>query len=75
VGGQAPYPLRQCQFEFTQATGPRGRAAAKVRHGLLHLTLDVPTDDQLLDWSNTVLSPSQITSPSSRTTAKWPAKR
>jgi hypothetical protein len=25
-----------------------------VRHGLLHLTLDVPTDDQLLDWANTV---------------------
>jgi hypothetical protein len=25
-----------------------------VRHGLLHLTLDVPEDDQLLDWANTV---------------------
>ena len=57
VGGQSPYPLRQCQFEFTQATDQRGRAAAKVRHGLLHLTLDVPEDDQLLDWANTVHKP------------------
>jgi hypothetical protein len=57
VDGQPPYPLRQCQFEFTQATDQRGRAAAKVRHGLLHLTLDVPTDDQLLDWANTVHKP------------------
>lgn len=57
VDGQTPYPLRQCQFEFTQATDQRGRAAAKVRHGLLHLTLDVPTDDQLLDWANTVHKP------------------
>jgi len=54
VGGQSLYRLRQCQFAFTQATDPRGRAAAKVRHGLLHLTLDVPDDDQLLDWANTV---------------------
>jgi len=57
VDGQTPYPLRQCQFEFTQATDQRGRAAAKVRHGLLHLTLDVPPDDQLLDWANTVHKP------------------
>jgi hypothetical protein len=57
VDGQPPYPLRQCQFEFTQVTDQRGRAAAKVRHGLLHLTLDVPTDDQLLDWANTVHKP------------------
>ena len=57
VGGLSLYPLRQCQFEFTQATDQRGRAAAKVRHGLLHLTLDVPEDDQLLDWANTVHKP------------------
>jgi hypothetical protein len=57
VDGQMPYPLRQCQFGFTQATDPRGRAAAKVRHGLLHLTLDVPSDDQLLDWANTIYKP------------------
>jgi hypothetical protein len=56
VGGQT-YPLRQCQFEFTQATDQRGRAAAKVRHGLLHLTLDVPENDQILDWANTVHKP------------------
>ena len=28
-----------------------------MRHGLLHLTLDVPPDDQLLDWANTVHKP------------------
>lgn len=28
-----------------------------MRHGLLHLTLDVPTDDHLLDWANTVHKP------------------
>jgi hypothetical protein len=28
-----------------------------VRHGLLHLTLDVPPDDQLLDWANTIHKP------------------
>lgn len=47
------YPLRQCQFEFEQATDPRGRVVAKVRHGQLHLTLDVPHNDLLLDWANT----------------------
>jgi hypothetical protein len=36
------YPLRKCQFEFEQATNGRGRVVAKVRHGQLHLTLDVP---------------------------------
>ena len=57
LDGQTPYPLRQCQFEFTQATDQRGRAATKVRHGLLQLTLDVPENDQLLDWANTVHKP------------------
>jgi hypothetical protein len=47
------YPLRLCQFEFEQATDSRGRVVAKVRHGQLHLTLDVPHDDQLLNWANT----------------------
>ena len=28
-----------------------------MRHDLLHLTLDVPEDDQLLDWANTVHKP------------------
>ncbi|RZK30079.1 MAG: hypothetical protein EOO63_07625 [Hymenobacter sp.] len=28
-----------------------------MRHGLLHFTLDVPTDDQLLDWAHTVHKP------------------
>jgi len=51
------YPLRQCQFGFTQATDPRGRVQAKVRHGLLHLTLDVPDTDLLLDWAHTAHKP------------------
>ena len=51
------YPVRQCQFGFTQAIDQRGRVQAKVRHGLLYLTLDVPTDDQLLDWANAAYKP------------------
>lgn len=47
------YPLRQCQFGFEQTTYARGRVVAKVRHGQLHLTLNVPPDDLLLDWANT----------------------
>jgi hypothetical protein len=51
------YPLRQCEFGFTQATDPRGRVQAKVRHGLLHLTLDVPDTDLLLDWAHAAHKP------------------
>jgi hypothetical protein len=47
------YPVRDCAYEFTQATSERGRVVAKVRHGLVRLTLDVPDDDQLLDWAAT----------------------
>lgn len=47
----ATYPLRQCNYEFTQATDERGRVVAKMRHGLLHLTLDVPENEQLLAWA------------------------
>ncbi len=56
VAGQT-YPVRQCQFGFEQAIDARGRVQAKVRHGLLYLTLDVPDDDQLLDWANTAHKP------------------
>ena len=49
--------MRQCQFGFDQATDARGRVVAKVRHGLLHLTLDVPDDGVLLDWANTAHKP------------------
>jgi hypothetical protein len=56
IAGQT-YPLRQCQFGFTQATDQRGRVQAKVRHGLLHLTLDVPDTDLLLDWAHTAHKP------------------
>jgi hypothetical protein len=41
VAGQR-YPVRQCTYEFTQATDPRGRVSARVRTGLVYLTLDVP---------------------------------
>ncbi len=47
------YPVRSCTYEFSQATDGRGRVAAKVRHGLVRLTLDVPDDDLLLAWANT----------------------
>jgi len=52
VAGQR-YPVRQCTYEFTQATDPRGRVMARVRMGLVYLTLDVPTNDVLLDWAAT----------------------
>lgn len=47
------YSVRQCTYEFTQATDPRGRVMARVRMGLVYLTLDVPTNDVLLDWAAT----------------------
>jgi hypothetical protein len=52
VAGQT-YPVRWCRFGFEQATHERGRVRGKVRHGLLHLTLDVPEGDQLLTWAST----------------------
>lgn len=51
------YPIRYCEFGFTQATSARGRVQAKTRHGLLHLTLDVPHNDQLLAWATTPHKP------------------
>jgi hypothetical protein len=51
------YPVRHCTYEFTQATSERGRVVAKVRHGLVHLTLDVPADDKLLDWAHAPYKP------------------
>lgn len=56
VGGRT-YPVRTCSFDFTQATNEHGRVAAKVRHGLLHLTLDVPDDGLLLDWGTAAHKP------------------
>jgi hypothetical protein len=53
----ATYPVRYCAYEFTQATSERGRVVAKVRHGLVRLTLDVPDDDKLLDWAHTPYKP------------------
>jgi hypothetical protein len=51
------YPVRSCQFEFAQATGGRGRATAKVRHGTVQLSLDVPDSDFLLNWGATAYKP------------------
>ena len=51
------YPVRTCQFKFTQATGERGRVNAKVRHGLVYLSLDVPDDEVLADWGNATHKP------------------
>lgn len=53
----ATYPVRHCAYEFTQATSERGRVVAKVRHGLVRLTLDVPDDDKLLDWAHSSYKP------------------
>ncbi|MGI4733903.1 MAG: type VI secretion system tube protein TssD [Janthinobacterium lividum] len=52
VDGQT-YPVVLCTYSFTQATGARGRANERVRHGLLELVLDVPAGDQLLLWAAT----------------------
>ena len=51
------YSVRSCSFEFTQATNERGRVMTKVRHGLMHLTLDVPDDAVLLAWGTTAHKP------------------
>lgn len=53
----ATYPVRTCSYEFTQATSERGRVVAKVRHGLVLLMLDVPTDDLLLAWAHAPYQP------------------
>ncbi len=56
VSGQT-YPVRSCFFDFSQATNERGRVTARVRHGLVHLMLDVPDDELLLDWGTTAHKP------------------
>ena len=35
----------------------RGRVMVKVRHGLVHVTLDVPNDARLLAWGTTAHQP------------------
>ena len=47
------YPVILCTYNFTQATGSRGRVRERVRHGLLELVLDVPAGDQLMLWAAT----------------------
>ncbi|WP_052732399.1 type VI secretion system tube protein TssD [Hymenobacter terrenus] len=56
VEGQR-YPLQRGTYTFTQATNERGRVVAKVRPGLVELTLDVPDDERLLAWANTPYKP------------------
>lgn len=51
------YPVWSCTYEFRQATSERGRVLAKVRHGLVQLTLDVPHDEVLLAWAATPHKP------------------
>ena len=45
------FPVVHCTYAFSQATSERGRAAAKVRSGLITLHLDVPDSDALLAWA------------------------
>ncbi|WP_310397800.1 type VI secretion system tube protein TssD [Hymenobacter sp.] len=45
------FAVVHCTYEFSQAISERGRAAAKVRSGLIALQLDVPDGDQLLAWA------------------------
>ena len=43
----------RCHYACHQSVDARGRVNAKVRHDLLHLTVDVPADDALLAWAAT----------------------
>ena len=45
------YRVVRAHYACAQSTDARGRVNAKVRHELLHLTLDVPDDDALLAWA------------------------
>jgi|GEM_PF-554101 len=51
------YRVMHCHYGASQATDARGRASARVRHDLLHLTVDVPDGDELLDWAATPHKP------------------
>lgn len=51
------YRVVHCHYGASQSTDARGRVNAKVRHDLLHLTVDVPDDDELLHWAATIHKP------------------
>jgi len=51
------YRVVHFHYGASQATDARGRVNAKVRHNLLHLTADVPDDDELLNWAATIHKP------------------
>lgn len=48
VAGHA-FPVRRADFSVHQDTDHRGRVVGKVRHGPLHLTLDVPREVAVLE--------------------------
>ncbi|UOQ52603.1 type VI secretion system tube protein TssD [Hymenobacter cellulosivorans] len=52
-------PMLQCSYSFQQTTDARGRVAARVRQGPLHLVLDVPDvgGELLLSWAATSFKP------------------
>lgn len=45
------FPIENCSYEFTQRADGRGRASAKVRSGLISLSLVVPDSDALIVWA------------------------
>lgn len=45
------FPLHSFDYEASQATDERGRVVAKVRRGLVSVTLDEPHTDFLLSWA------------------------
>jgi hypothetical protein len=51
------YRVVRCHYGASQSTDARGRVNAKVRHDLLHLTVDVPDNDDLLHWAATAHKP------------------
>ncbi len=51
------YRAVRCHYACSQPTDARGRVSAKVRHNLLHLTVDVPDGDELLQWAATPHKP------------------
>ena len=51
------YRVVRCHYAASQSTDARGRVNAKVRHDLLHLTVDVPDGDELLHWAATAHKP------------------
>ncbi|PJJ59368.1 type VI secretion system tube protein TssD [Hymenobacter chitinivorans] len=45
------FPIENCSYEFLQHADSRGRASAKVRSGLISLSLVVPESEALIAWA------------------------